>query len=57
MECRWVSAVMEVGERSNGVRTDILCRGESREERRDEMIFFGGVKTDDMRVERRGDKN
>ena len=48
---------MEVGERSNGVRTDILCRDESREERRDEMIFFGGVKTDVMRVERRGDKN
>ena len=41
MECRWVRAVMEVGERSNGVRTVILCRDESRKERRDEMIFFG----------------
>ena len=59
VECRWVRAVMEVGERSNGVRTVSV---EMRVERRGEMrwIIWGvktdGVKTEEMRVERRGDK-
>ena len=36
MECRWVRGVMEVGERSNGVRT-VIFFVEMRVERRGEM--------------------
>ena len=36
MECRWVRAVMEVGETSNGVRT-VIFFVEMRVERRGEM--------------------
>ena len=36
VECRWVRGVMEVGERSNGVRT-VIFFVEMRVERRGEM--------------------